>query len=135
MFQPQAATRKIIVKTPMEVTAGFVKTSGNAASRTSTRAVPPRRTAGGARREYARERPPPRVSHRWRSLGTHRLPAEQTLRPYQKDEDEDEIEGGLAPGRRPDHRHHVLDNEHENGRDQRAGQTAEAAEDDDGQQP
>src|ERR1035441_8658115 len=75
----------------------------------------------GARREYARERPPPRVSHRWRSLGTHRLPAEQALGPQQKDEDEDEIEGGLAPGRRPDHRHHVLDNEHENGRDQRAG--------------
>jgi hypothetical protein len=47
MFQPQAATRKIIVKTPIEVTAGFVKTSGNKISRTSSKTVPPRRTALG----------------------------------------------------------------------------------------
>ena len=47
MFQPQAATRKIIVKTPIEVTAGLVKTSGKAASAASTRAVPPRRTTVG----------------------------------------------------------------------------------------
>ena len=48
MFQPHAATRKIIVKTPMEVTAGFGNISGKATSRTSTREVPPQRTGFGS---------------------------------------------------------------------------------------